>query len=158
MSLDERDHVLTLFENESFVAGETILQEGNSTQMLWIILEGECEVIKHCGNSSERQLAVLNPGAVFGEMSFFQEAPHSATVRTLSDVDVMRLPRKKFDELRDKGSVAAYKIAASTAVMLSDRLRRMDDWTCELVEHSGVAVHKEEWQEFRAKLYSDWQF
>ena len=117
MSLDEQRHVQALFENESFAAGEVILQEGHSTQMLWIILEGECEVIKQCGNSTEQQLAVLNPGAVFGEMSFFQEAPHSATVRTLTDVEVMRLPRKKFDELRDSGSIAAYKIAGTIAVL-----------------------------------------
>jgi CRP-like cAMP-binding protein len=158
MTIDEREQVLLLLEHETYGKGEVILREGNSHQILWILVHGKCEVVKNAKHGATRQLATLEPGAVFGEMSFFEKAPHSASIRALTDVEVMRLSREKYDHLRDTGSLAACKIAASVNLILAQRLRRMDEWTCTLLESPDVADHREEWQEFRAKLYSDWQF
>ena len=154
----ERQQVLQLFEHETYPEGEMILCEGKSTQYLWIIVRGCCEVLKMGKNGFDQQLDILEPGAIFGEMSFFQPAPHSASVRTLSDVEVMRLSREKFDQLLENGTTAAYKIVFSIVTVLAKRLRKMDEWVRDLVEQSGVAEHREEWQEFRVKLYSDWRF
>ena len=102
---------------------------------------------------------ILEPGGVFGEISFFDAAPHSASVRAMSEVEVMRLTREKYDLLCEIGMGAACKIAVSTIGVVAERLRRMDAWVRDLVEQPEVAVHhKEEWKEFRAKLYADWQF
>lgn len=160
MTLDERQEALELMERKSYPAGETILREGNAIQMLWVLTHGRCEVVKSIKTGSEQQLAVLEPGAVFGEMSFFNPAPHSASVRALSEVEVLRLPREQYERLVERGSSAAYKIAASTAAVLAQRLRKMDEWTCELVDGSaGVSKdRRKEWREFRARLYSDWEF
>ena len=158
MPLAERAEVLKLLEDECYPAGEVILREGNAVQILWIIVHGQCEVIKTTQNGVEQQLAVLEPGSVFGEMSFFNPAPHSASVRTLADVQVLRLRRERYDHLQGICPSAAYRIAASTVAVLAERLRKMDQWTGELVEKPGADGHKEEWREFRSKLYSDWKF
>lgn len=160
MTPDEREQVMTLLERETYPAGKIILREGDSTQLLWIIVSGRCEVFILRRDGTENRLAILEPGAVFGEMSFFHPAPHSANVRALTEVEVMRLSREKFDRLHDFAPGASCKIAANTAGIIADRLRRMDEWVRELVENSGEKSPrvKEEWEEFRAKLYSDWQF
>ncbi len=158
MTPEERQQVLMLLEHETFPKGETILREGLSIQILWIIVCGECEVLKSMKADSEQRLAVLEPGALFGEMSFFHPAPHSASVRTLSEVEVMRLSREHYDQLQQVCPSAAYKIASSTAKILAERLRKMDDWTCGLMDRPEESQHREEWREFRAKLYSDWEF
>ena len=158
MTLDEREQLLLLLEYETYRKGDVILREGNSNQILWILVHGKCEVFKTAKNGAARQLAMLEPGAVFGEMSFFEKAPHSASVRALTEVQVMSLSREKYDQLRDTGSLAACKIASSVNAVLAQRLRRMDEWTCGLLEKPEAAGHREEWGEFRAKLYSDWQF
>jgi CRP-like cAMP-binding protein len=155
---DEKEAVLTLMDHETYPSGETILREGRSIQIMWIIIRGQCEVIKSTSKGGEQQLAVLGPSAVFGEMSFFQQAAHSASIRTLCEVEVMRLSRSRFDELTAVCPSAARKIAASTVGILADRLRQMDDWVCRLVERPDGAGHREEWHEFRSKLYSDWEF
>ena len=158
MTPEEKQPVLALMEHETYPAGETILREGLSIQILWIIVRGQCEVIKTTSKGGEQQLAILGPCAVFGEMSFFQQAAHSASIRTLSEVEVMRFSRSSYDELSIISPSAAHKIAASTAKILAERLRQMDDWVCRLVERPEGAVHRKEWTEFRAKLYSDWDF
>ena len=91
-------------------------------------------------------------------MSFFEEAPHSATVRACTTVKVMQLSREKFEELHKVSPTAAYKITLSVASVMAQRMRRMDDWICDFVERPEGAGHREEWHDFRAKLYADWQF
>jgi CRP-like cAMP-binding protein len=136
-----------------------ILREGRETQILWIVAHGQCEVVKSLDHDGQQRLATLDAGAVFGEMSFFRPAPHSASIRALSPVQVFQLPRESFDELVETGSSAAYRIAVNLNRVLAERLARMDEWICELVETSeSGANHREEWQEFRSRLYSDWQF
>ena len=157
MSPDECQEVLDLARVETCRAGQTILHEGHLTQMLWIILRGRCEVVKTANDGHEQQLGVLERGALFGEMSFFHPAPHPASVRALSRVQLMSVSREKYGQLERSGSKAAYKIAASIARMLADRLRRMDEWTFQFVQLPGVADHHDEWREFRTKLYTDWQ-
>jgi len=158
MPLDERVEVLKLLEDERYPAGEIILREGNAIQILWIIVNGSCEVVKTLKNGTEQQLVVLEAGSVFGDMSFFNPAPHSASVRTLTEVQILRLPRERYDHLQTVCPSAAYRIAASTVAVLAERLRRMDRWTGELVDKPGADGHKEEWREFRSKLYSGWKF
>jgi CRP/FNR family cyclic AMP-dependent transcriptional regulator len=158
MSLDERQEVLARLIHESFPAGETILREGRSTQMLWIIVRGRCEVAKMMHDETEQRLAILESGAVFGEMSFFNPAPHSASVRALNEVEVMQLSREHYDELERICPSGACKVMLNTVKVLSERLRRMDDWTADFVQRSDAPRHYEEWRDFRAKLYSDWQF
>jgi CRP/FNR family transcriptional regulator, cyclic AMP receptor protein len=53
---------------------------------------------------------------------------------------------------------AANKIVDSLLSVMAQRLRRMDDWICDFLERSEGADHREEWHDFRSKLYADWQF
>jgi CRP-like cAMP-binding protein len=159
MTKAELKQVLLLLEAKSYPQEAVILREGRQTQILWILAQGQCEVVKSLDHDGQQRLATLEAGAVFGEMSFFRPAPHSASVRALSPVQVFKLPREGFDELVQTGSSAAYRIAVNLNRVLAERLARMDEWICDVVEASeNGASHREEWQEFRSRLYSDWQF
>lgn len=147
--------LVALFEIETFLSGQAILTEGASQPALWIVISGECAVIK-C-RKDERQLATLGPGEIFGEMSFFHPAPSSATVRAMVPVMAARLSSEKFSGLVQRGHRISYRVALNTIAVLSDRLRRMDDWACQFAEKAD-APHHEEWAEFQSKLYSGWKF
>lgn len=158
MTAEELDAVFRLMRSESFAAGTDILSEGLSYQGLWVLSSGRCEVVKGAAGGHGSRLAVLEAGAVFGEMSFLETAPHSASVRALTDVDTMRLTRDGFEQLCSHCPPASHKIARSLVLVLSARLRRMDEWTCGLVQKSGNERHHDEWHDFRAKLYGGLQF
>ena len=83
---------------------------------------------------------------------------HSASVRALSEVEVVRLPREKYDLLLRGGSLAAYKLAFNTMGVLVERLRRMDDWIADRMERNNAPEHHEEWMDFQSKLYTGWTF
>ena len=154
----ERRQVGELLERHTYSAGETILREGKATRILWIVARGQCEVVKTMKHGGEQQLAVLEAGAIFGEMSFFSPAPHSASVRALTEVEVLLLPREEYDRIEQAGAKVAYKIVLNAGKVLAERLRRMDEWTCELIDRPDVANHRDEWREFQSKLYSEWDF
>jgi CRP-like cAMP-binding protein len=158
LTTEELAHVLSLLDEESYAKGAIILHEGKSKQALWLVARGTCQVVKKNKSGNERELATLEAHAVFGEMSFFRIAPHSATVRASSNVVVSRLTREKYQQLYSRCPSAAYKITESLVSLLAQRLRRMDEWICSFVERSEGADHQEEWHDFREKLYADWQF
>jgi len=158
MAPAERQELRTLLECKSYAVGETILAEGESFQFMWIVLKGRCQVVRKLKSGEEIELGVIEASGVFGEMSFFHPAPHSATVRALSDVDVVRFPRDKYELLVRDGSLAAYKLAFNTMGVLIERLRRMDESIAERMERNNAAAHKEEWMDFQTKLYTGWTF
>mgnify|MGYP002624986580 CR=1 FL=1 len=154
----EVDSVLALVERNEFPSGELLITEGKRTRMLWILLNGRCQVLKHSASGGEHELAVVEAGGVFGEMSFFQDLPHSASVRSLTSIEVLQLSYEKFEQIELSGSRAAYKVVRNLLRIVSERLRRMDEWTCQLVNHQADDTRREEWLDFRSKLYTGWNF
>jgi CRP/FNR family cyclic AMP-dependent transcriptional regulator len=64
---------------KSFKPGEVLLAEGERAGLLYVLIEGEVEILK--GDFHVHTIA--EPGAIFGEMSVLLESPHTATVRTV---------------------------------------------------------------------------
>jgi len=154
---DDLAVVVELLRPRSYEAGEHIYTEGDRRQQMSIVLSGRCEVVR-VQEGADRQLAVLEQGDVFGELSFFDPAPHSATVRALTKMEVLALVREDYDDLLRSRPTIAHRIAVNTVKLVSDRLRSMDEWVFELLDRPDTSVDRQEWQQFRAKLYTNWQF
>jgi CRP/FNR family transcriptional regulator, cyclic AMP receptor protein len=145
---------------EKFAPGEMVLRQGQSSRNLWAVLEGKCEVVRHkehLGSPDESVvLAVLEPYSHFGEMSFFNPAPHSASVRAQTALKLLRIARSDYDELIKDGVAAAYKLTYNAVESLANRLRRMDEWIVECTNQNPVGERVPEWSSFRDKLFSGW--
>lgn len=139
---------------KGFSDGEEILTEGLQYQGLWLILRGKCDVLKDCGET-ESHLAQLEQGSLFGEMSFFETVPHSATVRAIENTETVCMSREEFDKLQVSQPAISQKIVINMVKLISDRLRQMDSWTCRLVESEDNSQKHQEWHDFRARLYSN---
>jgi CRP-like cAMP-binding protein len=72
----------------SFKPGATILPEGERLGQLFVLIEGEVEVIRERTQVTH----VDEPGSIFGEMAVLLDMPHSATVKALSAVSVYEIP------------------------------------------------------------------
>lgn len=67
------------FPQPSFDPGEVLLTEGGRAGVLYVLIEGEVEVLK----GGFRVATISEPGAIFGEMSVLLDIAHTATVKTL---------------------------------------------------------------------------
>lgn len=82
-----------------FAAGETIFQQGEAGDFLYIITSGEVAVIQEEPEQGPKMIAKLGPGEYFGEMALLNDTPRIATVRTLTSVDAVMIERLDFTTL-----------------------------------------------------------
>ena len=72
----------------SFKPGAVILPEGEQFGRLFVLIEGEVEVIRERTQFTH----VDEPGSIFGEMAVLLDMPHTATVKALSPVRAYEIP------------------------------------------------------------------
>ena len=84
---------------EHFEPGETVFKQGEQGDRLFVIVDGEVEVVRENGPGQEQVLAVLAKGECFGEMALISGAPRGATARTKTRVDALTLRRSSFKSL-----------------------------------------------------------
>lgn len=121
---------------------------------LFVILAGEAEVLIDCPVAGEVAVRSLKPGDLFGESSFFHPSRHSATVRAVTDVRVLRLDREAYEDLVRRRSLAPYKLAHNAAEILADRLQRTDRLAAEMAQLQDDAEAASLWRQFRTQLQS----
>lgn len=81
-----------------YAAGAIIVQEGAPGSEMFIIDEGEVEIVRIFGEQ-ERVLTTLGPGDFFGEMSVLENRPRSATARAKVACRLLPIDASTFDAL-----------------------------------------------------------
>jgi CRP-like cAMP-binding protein len=81
-----------------YAAGAIIVQEGAPGSEMFIIDEGEVEIVRNLGEH-ERVLTTLGPGDFFGEMSVLETRPRSATARAKVACRLLPIDASTFDAL-----------------------------------------------------------
>ena len=112
---------------KEFVSGEYIFKEGESGSRLYLIVEGDVRISRVVPGSGEEALAVLKPGALFGEMSVFDRSERSTDAISNGGTKVLTISRTDFDLLLDFNREMAYKVLWSCVRLLSGRLRSTND-------------------------------
>jgi NADH dehydrogenase len=84
---------------EHYEAGQTIFREGDRGDWLYVVVDGEVEVLRHVPGEGDLVLRRLGRGECFGEIALVSDAPRSATVRTCTPVNVLAVDREAFQAL-----------------------------------------------------------
>jgi small-conductance mechanosensitive channel/CRP-like cAMP-binding protein len=79
-----------------FAAGESIVRQGASGSSMYVVLKGRARVVLE---PNGQELAIIEPGGFFGEMSMLTGEPRTATVRAIDDVRVLEVPSEQFREI-----------------------------------------------------------
>lgn len=101
----------------SFPTNHTIFTEGKEGRSLYIVVSGRVRV--HLEN---RDLANLEQGACFGEMSLFDAEPRSASVTTLESCECLMLTQIQLYDAIDETP----EIAINIIRLLSRRIRELN--------------------------------
>lgn len=79
-------------------AGDTIVRQGAPADKFFIVVEGEAEVWQD-EDGQEQRIASLKAGQLYGEVGIMRDQPRSATVRAITDVQLLALERDGFRDL-----------------------------------------------------------
>lgn len=93
----------------TFNSGERIFSQGDLGTEMFIIQEGEVEIVKHIGGESHT-LSRLEKGDFFGEMALLEAMPRTADAVAASDVKVVSINGSRFDEMLRKNPEVAVRI------------------------------------------------
>lgn len=100
---------------EEFPAGATIFTEGSPGDLVYVILDGEIEILQR-----NRLIEVLGPGEIFGEMALIDAHERSATTRTKTACRLATIDEQRFVYMVQETPFFALHVMR----VLVERLRR----------------------------------
>jgi ABC-type lipoprotein export system ATPase subunit len=93
---------------KNYEAGRMILSEGTDADAFYIVTKGTVEIILPRANQTDVVALQLGPGKFFGEMEFFHEKKHRASIRASehSPVEVLAIGYDKLNDLLSQSEVS----------------------------------------------------
>jgi sigma-B regulation protein RsbU (phosphoserine phosphatase) len=111
--------IVSSLPTASHKAGDFLFREGQPGEHLYVVREGELEVVLAPGSADEMLLKVIHPGEYVGEMGLIlKDGKRTASVRSRTASDTWVMSRQLFNELLHRWPVLAYAMVN----ILSERL------------------------------------
>jgi CRP-like cAMP-binding protein len=126
LSDDVLTHLARSLKQLTALPGEMVFREGELAHEMFVLLDGEVEVVKKSRAGREHRIALLGPGDCFGEMSLIDMQARSATVRSVAPSRLLRISSEDMDALYRHDLKSYALITLNIARDLSRRLRVTD--------------------------------
>lgn len=133
LTAEERETLFQSMQPRSFRAGHEIITQGALQGTMYLLVKGEVKVERHPTTDADERpnvkaseivrIAELGPGQVFGEMSFLDRAPASATVIAVTDIEVLAIGRAEIEQVSAKDRTFPDRFYQCLAMALVDKLR-----------------------------------
>lgn len=110
-------HIVLMY----YPANYTIFKEGDAGDALYILKNGQVNVIKGPKEEGDlsQNIAEINTGGFFGEMALVSDVPRNATVKATMDSEVFILNKDDFNKLLGENTVLAQQISATVVSRLN---------------------------------------
>jgi CRP-like cAMP-binding protein len=119
LSRRELQRVERAAQERSVRRGELLIREGDSDDVLYVLLSGSAEVVRRDARGAEYVVADVVAGEVVGELAAIEKRPRSATVRATEPCTLLVLPAEL---LR-----AEPRLLINLARVMSERFRAHSD-------------------------------
>ena len=119
LTLDEWKTLAPYLTVRFLRAGEPLMHEGDTERELFILAEGELQVL-----TQGHVIATVTPGNVVGEGTFFSGEPRSATVTPTRTGVAWGLHWDRFNALAIKQPRLAVELIKGLAAVLAIRMRQ----------------------------------
>ncbi len=123
---EERTEFLSFCEKKVFLADQEIIRKGENSRDLYLIQQGAAKASDNWDEDSV-PLAIFSEWDVFGEMSFLEGSPRSATVLATEDSVLYSMSWDKFSEFLEKKPAIAAKLLLRFTDVLIKRLQFIDE-------------------------------
>jgi Cyclic nucleotide-binding domain/TLC ATP/ADP transporter len=119
MSPAELAAIATVTKELNYPEDRTVIKQNDVGETVFLVVNGEVEVIKELMDGNEMKLAMIREGDAFGEMALLEHEPRSATIRTTKPSQFLIIHQQEFKETAMEYPGIALKICK----ILSRRLR-----------------------------------
>jgi CRP-like cAMP-binding protein len=137
LTTEDYDLLLEKAEIVTYQNNETILQEGRLSQALYMVRKGLVRVERSASGKGVA-IAFLEPGEVFGEMSFLEGVPSSAAVVAHDEVEIVVFAKNELYSLLTSVPGLSTRFYQSLAHNLSGRLRQTSSLVSYLMRRVSI--------------------
>lgn len=134
--------------------GEYLFHQNDEAHGLYIVIEGELDIILEGRNGSTTNLATLGPGSPIGEMSILTKGVRTTSVVAKSDAKLLYLDLKDFSSGVGENELFTLRLGCNIAKILSKRLSICLDMINDMEKASDKKYIGSEISMFREKLVS----
>jgi len=127
LSAKEFDKIKNISAEITCGEKQILCKEGDPGDKMYIIISGAVEIKKKMAENQAVSLARLLPGELFGELSFFDDIPRSATVEAMTSAKVAVIKKEDFLKLIQSEPELGLKLVISLISKTAKRLRKADD-------------------------------
>lgn len=122
---DELEQIAAKLTVERYPAGDTVCQQGDPGDTLYIIHRGEVEVLVKDAQGNERRVNKLHNGDYFGEIALLHDVTRTATVRTTEPTMLYGLSKADFAPLVSRLPALGEAIAKVGAQRMQDTAAKL---------------------------------
>jgi CRP/FNR family transcriptional regulator, cyclic AMP receptor protein len=109
--------------------GQVVFSTGDPSDSLLVVVSGRMKVLLRSADGGELMLAVVEAGAVIGELGVIDGGVRSADAETLEVTEVLVVPREVVLDLQSR----LPEVAAGLLAAVASGFRRLTDATADLV-------------------------
>jgi CRP/FNR family transcriptional regulator, cyclic AMP receptor protein len=131
----ELEVMAKITSQKNFKTGETIFKESEEGQSLYVIRSGEVKASGSAPNGEVFTLTMLKDGDIFGQMSFIDGRPRSATIIAASDVNTIVMEKSDFEGIIDDNPRLIHKIMGKIVLNVHSILRGMNARYMEMINY-----------------------
>jgi CRP-like cAMP-binding protein len=132
---DELAVVAGIVERKDFKTGDTVFNEQEEGTALYIIKKGEVKACRLGPNGELVTLTLMKDGEVFGEMSFLDGRPRSASIVAISEVETYMLDKVHFESIVDSHPRVIYKLMRNIVFAVHGIVKGMNTRYVEMMNY-----------------------
>ncbi|HBR16208.1 MAG: hypothetical protein A3G39_00550 [Deltaproteobacteria bacterium RIFCSPLOWO2_12_FULL_43_16] len=135
LSEDELNAISKIVNKKNYKIGEAVFKENEDGTSMYIIRKGEVKACKAAPDGELMTLTLMKDGEIFGEMSFLDERPRSATIIAISNTEAYWIDKHDFEKLVDTHPRMVYKILKNIIFTIHSIVRGMNTRYIEMVNY-----------------------
>jgi CRP-like cAMP-binding protein len=143
---EELKKLSSLMQAVTFHPGDIILEEGNANRALHVLRSGRLRVVRLI-HGNELSLSDLIAGQTFGELSIIEDGVASASLKAVTDAEVLSVPMNELASFLREAPVAAAKFWRAISLDLRRRLIQTNDVVARYFEVNRALVENPTFRE-----------
>ncbi|MDH5358948.1 MAG: cyclic nucleotide-binding domain-containing protein [Gammaproteobacteria bacterium] len=116
--------------------GQVFITEGDVSPTVYVVLEGEAEILKKDDAGQDNVVARVGSGAILGEMGVFMQEKRTSSVRAATSLIALEFNAESFYTAIEKIPELAIRIIKS----LSQKLKSSNDFTIHMRKAHNLLV------------------
>jgi CRP/FNR family cyclic AMP-dependent transcriptional regulator len=105
-------------------AGDEVFSQGEKASAIYIINFGSVKIYQTTSSGESANISTLGTGSHFGEMSFLDDEPRSATVEALEKTNMTRIDYEALRKILNDHPAMSILFFRALAIFLCSRLRK----------------------------------